>query len=272
MQRRLISVFRRSAALTALLVSGTAATAQDSTATDTPGRTILLGGVIDFRPDYPGASERSTGFFPLIAVWNDGEPMPVETPDESFGINFIGDDETVSAGLALSGSPRRRRDATPFALNPVGFGMEVGGFAQSWVGEHLRLRTELRQAIGGHEALTGDVAADVVYRGGNDRLLLTAGPRVRWGSAGFNRRYFGVSSAEALASGLAAYQPGSGVYAYGTVASAHWHFTEQWAVYAYGGYERLTGAGARSPIVRALDSRDQTSFGLGLSYRFGVGR
>lgn len=235
-------------------------------------RNILLGGVADWKPAFPGANNRNRGFFPLIAVWNDGERMPVETPDESFGINFLGDDEGVSGGLALSTSPRLRPRDVGLDISKVGFGIEAGGFAQAWVNDNLRLRAELRQGIGGHDALTGEVAADLVYRTPGDNLLLTAGPRLRWASGGYHRSYFGVTAAEALATGLAAYRPQGGLYAYGAVASAHVHVTDAIGIYGYGGYDRLTGDAARSPIVRAVGSRDQFSFGVGLSYRFSVNR
>ncbi len=259
--------------------SATSAIAQSNSAQHSsaaPTRTILIGGIIDFKPAFPGADSRNAGFFPLIAVWNAGERMPVETPDESFGINFLGDDEGTSAGLALTASPRRRsRDLPPTfstALSTVGFGVEAGGFVQSWVGDNLRLRAELRQGIGGHDALTGDVAADLVVRTPDDGLILTVGPRARWGSGGFTRTYFGVTAAEALATGLTAYRPGSGLYAYGAVSSAHVHVTPSIGVYGYAGYERLTGDAARSPVVTQIGSRDQLSFGVGLSYRFSVSR
>jgi MipA family protein len=234
-------------------------------------RTVLIGGVIDWKPAFPGADGRDQGFFPLIAIWNDGERMPVETPDESLGINFIGDDEGTSAGLVLTGNPRRRARDVGLDLRNVGFGVEAGGFAQTWVGDHLRLRTEVRQGLGGHGSLTGDVAADFVYRQGDD-VHLTLGPRLRWGSAGHQRRYFGVTADEALATGLTAYRPGAGLYAYGAVASAHVHVTPNIGLYAYGGYDRLSGDAARSPIVRTVGNRDQASFGVGLSYRFQVNR
>lgn len=275
MENREIAVkFHGMMAASAALLMATPVLAQD--AADAPRRTVLIGGVIDFKPAFPGADNRNIGFFPLIAVWNDGEPMPVETPDESFGINFIGDDEATSAGIALTASPRRRARDLPAALSPslstVGFGVEAGGFVQSWVGNTLRLRAELRQGIGGHDALTGDVAADLVVRTPDDGLILTVGPRARWGSGGFTRAYFGVTAAEALATGLAAYRPGSGLYAYGLVSSAHVHVTPSIGVYGYAGYDRLTGDAARSPVVTSIGNRDQLSFGLGLSYRFSVSR
>ncbi len=246
------------------------ATAQESEQPRT--RTVLLGGVIDWRPAFPGADSRDMGFFPLIAVWNEGERMPVETPDESFGVNFIGDDEGVSAGVAATFSPRRRPRDVGLDVRKVGFGVEAGAFTQAWLGEHVRLRTEVRQGIGGHDSLTADIAADLVHRSADDNVLLTAGPRLRWGSGGYNRAYFGVTADEALATGLAAFRPDAGVYAYGAVASAHVHVTPAIGLYGYAGYDRLTGDAARSPLVRAVGSRDQLSFGVGLSYRFQVNR
>lgn len=259
--------------LTAAVLSVPVAAQQQPAEAEAPReRTVLLGGVLDWKPAFPGADSRNMGFFPLIAIWNAGEPMPAETPDESFGINFIGDDEGVSAGVALTTSPRRRPRDVGLDVARVGFGVEAGGFAQAWVGDNLRLRGELRQGIGGHEALTGDVAADFVYRAADDNVLLTAGPRLRWGSGRYTRTYFGVTAEEALATGLAAYRPEGGIYAYGAMASAHVHVTDAIGIYGYGGYDRLTGDAARSPIVRTVGSRDQFSFGVGLSYRFSVTR
>jgi MipA family protein len=258
--------------LSALLASVALPAAAQEEPAEPRTRTVLLGGVINWKPAFPGADNRSRGFFPLIAVWNEGEPMPAETPDESFGINFIGDDEGVSAGVALTASPRRRARDTGIALDTVGFGLEAGGFAQAWIGDTVRLRAEVRQGIGGHEALTSDLAADLVIRTPNDNVMLTAGPRLRWGSGGYTRTYFGVSTTEALATGLSPYRPDSGIYAYGGVASAHVHITDAIGLYTYGGYERLTGDAARSPIVRSIGNRNQLSVGIGLSYRFSVDR
>ena len=263
------SPLRRAAALllaTALFPS--AAQAQDTA----PARNVMVGGVLNWSPAFPGAAGRDTGFFPLIAVWDEGERMPVETPDESFGFGVVGESTGISVGPALTVAPRRRRGDTPLALDPVGFGVEAGGFVQAWAGEHVRLRGELRHGIGGHAALTGDLAADLVVRTADDRVMVTAGPRLRWGSGDYTRAFYGVSAADSAATGLPVWRPDGGVYAYGAVASAHVHVTPRVGVYGYAGYDRLTGDAARSPIVRSIGDRDQLSFGVGLSYRFTVRR
>ena len=56
-----------------------------------------------------------------------------------------------------------------------------------------RLRGELRHGIGGHRALTGDLGADAVWRGAGDGIMLTIGPRVRWGSGKYNRAFLPIA-------------------------------------------------------------------------------
>ena len=92
--------------------------------------------------------------------------------------------------------------------------------------------------------------------------------RVRWGSAKYNRAYFGVA-APGLGPVLPAYQPGSGIYAVGAVAGIHLPVGQRLGLFSYAGYDRLTGAAARSPIVKA-GSQDQFSAGLALTYRFSI--
>jgi outer membrane protein len=43
-------------------------------------------------------------------------------------------------------------------------------------------------------------------------------------------------------------------------------------LFGYARYERLVGDAARSPIIRALGSRNQLSGGVGLNYTFTIHR
>lgn len=143
--------------------------------------------------------------------------------------------------------------------------MEAGVFADVWPLEPLRLRAELRQGIGAHKALTGDLAADFVWRDGKEGTIVTAGPRVRWGSGKYNRAYFGVATPGA--GGFTAYEPGSGIYAVGATAGIRMPVSGIFGLYGYAGYDRLTGEAKDSPIV-AAGKKDQFSAGLALTYRF----
>jgi outer membrane protein len=152
-------------------------------------------------------------------------------------------------------------------LAEVEFGVEVGAFAEIWPVKPLRLRAELRQGIGAHSALTGDLAADLVWRRGNEGAIFTAGPRLRWGSAKYNRAYFGVT--EPGTATLAPFDPGPGVYAIGVIAGLRLPLGRTWGVYSFVGYDRLTGRAADSPVV-AAGNPNQFSCGMALTYRFGL--
>ena len=231
------------------------------------GRKIMVGAGIQSKPSYPGADSNRISFLPLVDVWRAGEPMPVESPDEAIGPALIGKRSgRFAAGPAVAFASTRAANDIP-GLAKIGFGIEAGGFSEIWPIAPLRLRAELRQGIGAHKALTGDLAADFVWRNGNEGAIFTIGPRLRWGSAKYNRAYFGVAQPGTAA--LVPYEPGAGIYALGANAGLRLPLGRRFGLYGYAGYDRLTGPAADSPIVVAGRS-DQLSGGVALTYRFGL--
>jgi outer membrane protein len=232
-----------------------------------PGRRIMVGAGGQTVPRYPGADDSRIGFLPSFDTWKDGEPIPVESPDEGIGFAVIGSRDGIAAGPAMVIAATRSTDDLP-GLAKVGFGMELGGFVELWPAKALRLRTELRQAIGAHKGLVGDVAADLVWRESTtgESAVATLGPRLRWGSGRHNRAYFGVPSPSPVTA-FGPYEPGSGLYAVGANAGLRLPLGRTFGLYAYAGYDRLIDKAADSPIVRA-GSRDQFSAGAALTYRF----
>lgn len=250
-------------ALAALIAaSGVNAHAQDQSA-----RRVMIGAGIQTKPVFPGSGDNRLAFMPVLETWHEGEPMPVETPDESISIAVIGRRGAIAAGPSLSFAPQRAADELP-GYSPVKFGVELGGFVEVYPIAPLRLRAELRQGIGAHRGLTGDLAADLVLRNGTEGVVATLGPRLRWGSAKYNRAYFGTGN-PAPAGIIMPYEPGAGVYALGAVAGLHLPIDGSWGIFSYVGYDRLTGPAARSPIVKA-GSKNQYSAGLALTYRFSL--
>lgn len=251
-------------------VSAVPAAAQSVTDTGKPDYNVLVGAGPRIAPTYPGSGEREWGGFPSIEVWEAGTPFPVEAADEGIGPILIGERLGSGVGVTFAIAPTRARDDVP-GLDKVGFGVEAGGFAQTFLSPNLRLRGELRQAIGSHKGLVGDLMADAVIRGPEDSFLLAAGPRVRWGDGRFHRNLFGIDAPSALASGLPAYRPGGGIYAYGGQANAHVFFGERLGINPYVRYDRLVGDAADSPIVQQ-GSRDQVEAGAALTWRFRIRR
>ncbi len=253
----------------AAMIAAVPAQAQE----EDPGKTdyyVLVGAGPSLAPSYPGSDDLEIGGFPELAVWEVGTVFPVESPDEGIGPVLFGERLGSGVGLTFAIAPTRSQGDIP-GLDKVGFGIEAGGFAQTFLGPNLRARGEVRQAIGSHGGLVADAMLDGVVRSADDNLVLTAGPRVRWGNARFHRDLFGVDTAEALASGLPAYRPGSGLYAIGAATGAHYFLSPSLGLYAYGRYDRLRGDAADSPIVER-GSRNQFETGVALTYRFRIRR
>ena len=72
--------------------------------------------------------------------------------------------------------------------------------------------------MNGHEGLVGSFGADRIWRDG-DRYVFSIGPRVLFSDAKYQRAYFGVDNAAALASGLPAYRPSGGIHAVAMTSS-----------------------------------------------------
>lgn len=219
------------------------------------------------KPSYPGADEVSIQ--PLVdldRVRGDAQ-FEYEAADDSFGISLIdtGGFE-LGPSVALTGS--RKPEDVGAALPKVDRTIEVGAFANLWLGDNFRLHAEGRRGINGHEGWIATGGADVVLRDG-DKWLFAVGPRVTWADDNFHDAYFSVTPASALATGLPVYAAGSGIEAFGATASAQFQFDDRWGLYGYGKYDRLTGDAVDSPIVSVYGSRDQFSAGLGVSYTFG---
>ncbi len=73
----------------------------------------------------------------------------------------------------------------------------------------------------------------------------------------YNTAYFGVTSAQAFASGLPVYEAGGGLYSYGVGANAIIPLSRdlKWAAIVFAGYDHLTGDAGHSPLVQLRGSR-----------------
>lgn len=252
-------------AAAALLPGWGTAVAQDSN--DLRVR-LGLGGRL--QPTFIGADDVELAPLWRFKIARGTNPFSFSAPGDSFGIP-IASSGGFSFGPAAKLSRRRKDSDVGAAVGKVPTTIEAGAFAQFYPAKSIRLRGELRKGIGGHNGVVGSMSIDQVWRDG-DRYLVSIGPRVSFADAKFQRAYFGVEPAAALASGLPAYRPSGGLYAAGIASSASYQFNPRWGFFGFARYERLLGDAARSPIVRELGSRTQLSGGLGLSYTFTIKR
>jgi outer membrane protein len=249
-----------------LFLGAAPASAQD----EGGGRTITVGLGAQISSKYPGADSYSVFPMPIFGLRRRGAPMPFSAQDEGIGFGILGQGSIFNFGPAIGVRAKREQDDVGAAVGDVGFTIEAGGFVELYPVRNFRLRGEVRQGLGGHRGLVGDVGADFVIRD-ESSYILSFGPRARWGDSDFTSAYFGVSPAAAAASGLPAYRPSSGFYAVGAMAGLTYKFGRNWGVRSYLGYDRLIRDAGDSPIVRSFGSRDQFSGGAGLFLEFNVG-
>ncbi|WP_212611443.1 MipA/OmpV family protein [Sphingomonas gellani] len=242
------------------------ALAQD--AKDAPRRyRVALGPQV--LPSYPGADgSRLRPLMDLDRARGD-TPFPFEAPDESFGPGLLRTNG-FEFGPAVGLDGRRTRGDTDDRLPRIRSAVEIGGFVNYQVAPAFRLRTEVRRGVRGHHGWISTIGADYVTRDA-DRWLFSLGPRVTLSDGRYNRTYFGISPADAVAAGLPAYRPGAGLQALGGTAGLIRQFTPHWGIYAYAKYDRLVDDVGRSPVLAAFGSRNQISGGAALTYTFGKG-
>lgn len=235
------------------------------------GWTVTVGGGAQVYPQYPGADSYTVFPLPLFGLRREGSPMPYEALDDGFGFGILGRDSVVNFGPALSLQSKRRERDVGAAVGNVGTTFEAGGFVEVYPTRNIRIRAELRQGIGGHQGLVGHLGADLIIRD-DASYIFSVGPRVRWADNDYHDAYFGVTPAVAATTGLAAFNPNSGIYAAGAQANLTYKLGRNWGMQGYVGYDRLMRDASDSPIVRNFGSRDQFSGGAGLFIEFNVGR
>jgi outer membrane protein len=243
-----------------------AAAAAPARAQDESRRTrVTLGPQV--YPSFPGSDHLDVG--PLVNVdrARGDEPFAFEAPDDSFDVALV-KSHGFAFGPVVNWEGVRSAKDVGAALPKDKFSVEPGVFASYAISDSFRLRGEIRKGVTGHKGWIGTAGADYIARNG-DAWLFSIGPRVTWSDNKYQDAWFSVAPADAGPSGLAAYDAGGGIQAYGAAASFLTQITPRWGIYSYAKYDRLTGDAAHSPIVRQLGSRDQFSGGVGLSYTFG---
>jgi outer membrane scaffolding protein for murein synthesis (MipA/OmpV family) len=102
----------------------------------------------------------------------------------------------------------------------------------------------------------------------NDRWSIGASLATTWADEKYMQTYYGVSSAGALASGLAPYAAKSGVEKVELSAALRYRINDRWSALGQGGYGRLVDSAADSPIVAREGSANQGQFAFALIYSF----
>jgi outer membrane protein len=249
--------------LAAILSASGAAGAQDN-----GDIRVRVGLGAQLRPKFIGADDSSLAPLFHVNIARGTKQFSFGAPDDSPSIAIFSKGG-FSLGPAGNIEGRRKQSEVGAPIGSVPRTFEAGAFAQYVAGDSFRVRAELLKGINGHEGLVGTLSADKIWRDG-DRYVVSIGPRVLFSDGRYERAYFGVDSAAALASGLPAYRPSGGVHAVGVASGVTYALNNRWGLFGYARYERLVGDAAKSPIIRELGSRNQLSGGVGLNYTFTI--
>lgn len=231
---------------------------------------VTLGAAVLTAPDFKGAKDYMLRVQPMVSVSRAGSEKRFSSRNDNISFGLI-DNGAFRAGV--NGKVVFGRDSSDYAelngLDDVSWGAELGGFAEVYPTDWMRLRGEVRQGIGAHHGVVADLSADA-FQDIVPGLRVSGGPRMTLASADYFDAWYGVSPGEAAASGLAAYSPGGGVESVGVGGAVTWQATDRIETSIFGEYSRLVGSASDSSIVRQRGSSNQFLFGISATYTFDV--
>lgn len=229
---------------------------------------VQVGTGPQWQPWYPGDDQwRLSPWFSLSRTRGD-TPFAFGAPDDGTNLTFLRRGTTEFAVAVRREGRRRDGDLYP-NLPGVGRTLELGGSVETWAGDAVRFRGDLRKGLGGHKGWVSQIGADYVRRDG-DKWILSLGPRVLLGDARYQRAWFGVDERAAALTGLPVYTPNAGLRSVAATGSWSFEVSKHWGVEGQLTYERLVADAYRSPIMQDWNSRNQIQVAIGLHYTFSV--
>lgn len=267
-----------SSLLAAVLLSGVsgAATAADLAGEVPPsaqdGWIATVGAKITVDPEYPGSGDYSVFGLPSLGLRRASDPEPYAALDDSFSFG-ISISRWLRVGIAGDYLDDRNKDddSRLKGLRPIDWTAEAGGFVEVWPVEWLRGRVELLKTFNGVDGFVANVAVDAIVPV-TERISIAFGPRLSVVDDAYMRTYFGVTPAEAAKSKVIhrTFRPDGGIESAGAAAAVSYQFDDNWRATLGGGWDRLVGDAADSPITRRIGSEDQFWGGLRIAYSFGI--
>jgi len=229
---------------------------------------LKLGATGMVAPDFDGSKDYMFSASPIISLGKAGPEARFTSRNDGISISLF-DNGAFRAGINGEFIMGRDEDDSDdlIGIDPVRFGGELGGFAEVYPTDWLRLRGEVRHGIRAHEGVVGDLSADA-FIDVMPSVRVSAGPRLTVASADYFDAYYGINATESAASGLAQYNPGGGIESAGVGGAIDWKATDKITTSLFGEYSRLLGPAADSSLVQQRGSADQFKIGISASYRF----
>ena len=255
-------------AFAVITFAGGHAAAQDSVLPQAlPEGNLVAVGVGGY-PDYLGSDDYTIGAIPLARYQYWGR-RDITLIGNTLSMNLL---DAGGWRLGPSGMLRFGRsgvqDDVVDKVHEIDPSLDLGAFVgYSWVGDDPRKRlgttawvlADVTDSHGGWTAGANIFGSYPVFKA----LTLVGGAAATYGSASYMNTYFGVTPADAQASGLSVYQAEAGLRDVRGWLVALVHLSPRWTIGAGVVYSRLLDEAGQSPIVSERGSRDQWIFGAG---------
>jgi outer membrane protein len=237
---------------------------------------IRLGLGPSIAPDYEGSDDYNVNPVPVVSLRykNFIEVDNNEVKLTAFNRIFSGNVARMGGGRLRAGPlialnfGRGEGDSDDLrGMGKVGTSLELGAFV-SYAIENTRVRVRVRQdVISGHDGATIKLDVTQIFLR-SAKFALGGVASSTWASAAYMKSYFGVTAAQAAASGYPAFRAGSGFKDVFFGLNGNYAIASQWSLVSTIGYARLLGDAADSPIVSIAGSPNQFSFSSFIVYSF----
>lgn len=220
---------------------------------------------------FPGSDDLELAVKPILSFRRADEREWLNLPGDNGGPALIKTERLrFGPSLNIVGERKEADSAILQGLGDVETAYEVGAYAEFWPGSFLRTRVEIRRGFNGHEGLVVDLSADAVWHP-MDRLRVTIGPRLSLANDEYMQTYFGITSAQAVSSGLTAFDAKGGLHSATIATSLTYKWTDNWSTIGYAEVGKLVGDAADSPIAKG-GSDELLTVGMALTYTFAFDR
>ena len=230
--------------------------------------TVMIGAEGQYSPDFEGANHSLFSPVPIFSIRRAGSVDQFRSPRDNASIALIDFGELRVGAVGKFVSSRKASSYSELSgLGDVKAAFELGGFIEYFPVSWFRVRNETREGFGGHQGVVSDFSADFIVPV-TRAITVSAGPRFTLESTKAVSPYFGIDAVQAMATGLPVFDAKGGAQSAGAGAQVKYRINPQWEVHSYIEYDRLLGDAAKSPLVTARGSVNQTTVGIGASYSF----
>jgi outer membrane scaffolding protein for murein synthesis (MipA/OmpV family) len=221
-----------------------------------------------YAPDYEGSDRYRFRPFPFASVGY-GDVFEFSGGELTVPVIRLGRGMLTVGVLTKVGAGRDESDnrADLKGLGDIGTAVEVGGYTRLQLGRIWLNVSAGQDVAGGHKGMVIDSSLGIALPL-TSSLTANLSANTTWVSRKYMTRFFGITAAQSVASGLPEFAAESGLKSYGANLGLNYRLSQSWSLNAGAHYARLLNDAADSPLVRLRGSRNQVTSYVAVAYSF----